>query len=80
MDYGARRDQALAHQHLAEIGAKPVRIETIHYERIRNLGNYENVKANATASLEPGDDPDEKYEELRIWVLNQLRKEGHSTS
>lgn len=50
-----------------------MRIRTITYSRIRNLGNYQNEKLEATADIPIGDDPVEARKKLKCWVLRQLK-------
>lgn len=49
-----------------------MQIKEITYERINNLGNYENERIAATAQLEPGEDPEEKIIELKYFVEKSL--------
>jgi hypothetical protein len=52
-------------------------IVKIEYERIKNLGNYENAKIKAIANVDEGEDPSEVLDDLRQWVKNELGEEVH---
>lgn len=45
-----------------------MKLLSIHYDRLVNLGNYENEKLGATAEVGEGDDPAAVYAELRALV------------
>ncbi len=49
-----------------------MRITTIEYRRLVNLGRYENEHLTATAEVAEGDDPSEAAAALRAFVLTQL--------
>lgn len=46
----------------------PIKIRTITYDRVKNLGNYENEKIHVEALLEEGEDPDIVLNGLRDFV------------
>lgn len=47
-------------------------ITTITYQRVVNLGRYESARLDASAELEPDEDPHGAYLNLRDWVHTQL--------
>ncbi len=49
--------------------------KTVTYSRTRNLGDFNSVKMEATIELDDGEDRDERYADLRQWVLGRLRAE-----
>ncbi len=49
-----------------------MRITTIEYRRLVNLGRYENETLSATLELLPGENPDTGYRTLREWLDEQL--------
>ncbi|RCJ34621.1 hypothetical protein A6769_22085 [Nostoc punctiforme NIES-2108] len=49
-----------------------MKIETITYKRIKNLGNFQSETMEVTAVLDQYDEPDEVSEQLRSLVKNQL--------
>ena len=50
-----------------------MKIETITYKQVKNLGNYQNETLEATAIVEEGDDPQVVAQELKAFVYAQLR-------
>jgi hypothetical protein len=49
-----------------------MKIETITYKRIKNLGNYETETFEATATLEEEDLPEQVAQDLITFVCGQL--------
>jgi len=49
--------------------------KTITYERVKNLGNYENVRIGVTAEVED-DDPGSVLKEIKKFVSVKLEKES----
>ena len=49
-----------------------MQIKTIHYKRVKSLGNYQSETLEATADLDEGDDPVEASNALRDFVCGQL--------
>ncbi|MBD2416073.1 hypothetical protein H6G80_03200 [Nostoc sp. FACHB-87] len=49
-----------------------MKIETITYKRVKNLGNYENETFQATATVTETDNPETAAKILRQFVNNQL--------
>ncbi|MEH2435202.1 MAG: hypothetical protein V7K25_13265 [Nostoc sp.] len=49
-----------------------MKIETITYKRVKNLGNYQTETIEMTAVLDQYDDPNDVSQELRELVKNQL--------
>ncbi len=49
-----------------------MKIETITYKRVKNLGNYQTETMEVTAVLDQFDEPNEVGEQLRVLVKNQL--------
>ncbi|MHC5673940.1 hypothetical protein [Nostoc sp.] len=49
-----------------------MKIETITYKRVKNLGNYQTETIEMTAVLDQYDDPSVVSQELRELVKNQL--------
>lgn len=49
-----------------------MKIETISYKRVKNLGNYQTETMEVTAVLDQFDEPNEVSEQLRALVQNQL--------
>jgi len=49
-----------------------LRLTQVTVERVRNLGNYENARFAATATVDPGDDPAAVAAALRAFVEAQL--------
>ncbi len=45
-----------------------MKITTISYQAVKNLGNYESERLEATAQLEEGENPDDVALKLRRWV------------
>lgn len=48
------------------------RITQVTYRRLHALGNYENETIEATATVDPGQDPDEVLAALKTWVRIQF--------
>ncbi len=49
-----------------------MKIETITYKRVKNLGNFENETFQATATLEEGEDEAVAAKRLMSFVIGQL--------
>lgn len=49
-----------------------MKIETITYKRVKNLGDYQSETFEATATVEEGDDPQVVGEGLKAFVYGQL--------
>ncbi|MEH1921786.1 hypothetical protein [Nostoc sp.] len=49
-----------------------MKIETITYKRVKNLGNYQSETMEVTAVLDQYDEPDKVSQQLRELVKNQL--------
>lgn len=49
-----------------------MKITTITIQKVKNLGNYENVRVDVTATVEEGDTPSMVAQRLHEWVTNQL--------
>ena len=45
-----------------------MKIVTITYQAVKNLGNYESERLEASADLEEGEDPKDAALKLRRWV------------
>lgn len=45
-----------------------MKITTITYQAVKNLGNYESERLEATAEIEEGENRDDAALELRQWV------------
>ena len=56
-------EQSLPHQ---------AQIKTVTYHRLKNLGNYENERLEATAAIHEGDSPAEVLLDIQQCVSNQL--------
>ncbi|MEH2210840.1 hypothetical protein [Nostoc sp.] len=49
-----------------------MKIETITYKRVKNLGNFQSETMEVTAVLDQYDEPEEVSQRLRELVKNQL--------
>lgn len=49
-----------------------VKISTVTYKRLMSVEKFGNISLEATGQLEPGEDRDDAYEEIRKWVDLQL--------
>jgi hypothetical protein len=49
-----------------------MKIVTVEYKRLRNLGNYENETVGASAQVEDGETPEEALEKLKVFVADKL--------
>ena len=49
-----------------------MRIQTVSYRRLRNLGNFENDAVEATAAVERGETPEQALAKLADWVHERL--------
>lgn len=49
-----------------------MRITSLTYRRVRNLGNYQSEALDATADLAPAETPEEALDALRDWVHERL--------
>lgn len=49
-----------------------MKIKTISYQAVKNLGNYESERLEAHAEVEEGEDPRVAALKLRQWVNLQL--------
>lgn len=45
-----------------------MKITKINYQAVKNLGNYESERLEASADVEEGEDPDDAALKLRRWV------------
>jgi predicted nucleic acid-binding Zn-ribbon protein len=54
---------------------KKLNITSVTYERLVNLGNFENERLSATADIEVDQSPEEVFEYLCQWVNEQLKTE-----
>lgn len=45
-----------------------MKITKITYQAVKNLGNYESERLEASADVEEGEDPDDAALKLRRWV------------
>jgi hypothetical protein len=52
----------------------PPKITSVNYSKLVNLGNYENEKIAAWATVEEGQVPEEVLQGLRTWVDEQAGK------
>ncbi|MBD2592872.1 hypothetical protein H6G74_00840 [Nostoc spongiaeforme FACHB-130] len=52
-------------------------IKSINYERVLNLGNYENKKLALFAELSEGDDVDESISRVMETVERKIREQAH---
>lgn len=52
-----------------------MKVKTITYQRVKNLGNYESERLEITAEINEGEKPQEAIERLRELVLNRLNIE-----
>ncbi|MBU7587258.1 MAG: hypothetical protein KAF91_31165 [Nostoc sp. TH1S01] len=52
-------------------------IKTINYERVLNLGNYENKKLALFAEVHEGDDVEESISRVMETVERKIREEAH---
>lgn len=48
-----------------------MQITQVHYQKLVNLGDYENERFGAWATVEQGEVPEEALEALKQWVLEQ---------
>jgi len=48
------------------------RITSITYARLKNLGNWENARVEATAVIAEGEKPADIMKRLKQWVKTQL--------
>lgn len=55
-----------------EIGGDIVKVKELYYERINNLGNYENEKLGIRVLLDDDDDVREVYKQTKRLVEKQL--------
>jgi hypothetical protein len=49
-----------------------MKITKLYFERIHNLGNYENEKFGAECELAPDENPDKVFEALKHFVEKNL--------
>lgn len=49
-----------------------MKIETITYKRVKNIGNYQSEAFEASATIREGEDPQEASQDLIAFVLAQL--------
>lgn len=52
-----------------------MRVESVRYERLVNLGNYENQRVGVTVILEPEDTPSEALRRAKAFVEKSLEPE-----
>lgn len=51
-----------------------MRYTKVSYERVRNLGNYENVRVSVEIEVEASDSLEAAYVEAQEWVDDKLRR------
>lgn len=51
---------------------RKVRVQTITYARIKNIGNYENERLEVTGIVSAGEDPAKVLRELKGFTLSSL--------
>lgn len=49
-----------------------MKVLTVTYRRVHNLGKYETETLEVQAEVEPGEDPSTAYQKLRLFVHDQL--------
>lgn len=49
-----------------------MKILTVEYRRLKNLGNYENETIGAVAQVEAGETPEQALEKLKVFVSEQF--------
>jgi len=49
-----------------------MKIQTITYAELQNLGHYENRRIEATAIVQEDENPAEVLQAVKTWVKNQL--------
>ena len=49
-----------------------MKITQVYYERIHNLGNYENQKVGCTATVDATEDPKKVFQDLKGFVEHCL--------
>lgn len=49
-----------------------LKIQTITYSRLKNLGDYENERVELTIQVPIGTDPIDALREAKYWVANRL--------
>lgn len=54
---------------------KKLNITSVTYERLVNLGNFENERLSATVEISVNDSPEEAFEYLCQWVNEQLKSQ-----
>jgi hypothetical protein len=47
-------------------------ITQVHYQKLVNLGDYQNERYGAWANVAEGETPDEALEALKVWVGTQV--------
>ena len=55
-----------------------LRITSVGYSRLANLGGYENEKVNASARVDEGQDAAEVLESLKAWVNERVSSENEA--
>lgn len=55
-----------------------MKITAITYQAVKNLGNYESERLEASADVEAGEDPQDVALQLRRWVNLTLDAPPHS--
>lgn len=50
-----------------------MKITKINYQAVKNLGNYESERLEASAEVEEGEDPIQAVGNLRAWVEERLQ-------
>ena len=56
------------------MGGSKSRITEITYARVKNLGDYENARVEATAVIAEGEKPADIMKRLKSWVKTQLEE------
>ena len=49
-----------------------LKINTITYQRVKNLGNYETERLEVSISIDENEDPDFALKKLKFWVDKKL--------
>lgn len=82
-DLGRVANELQAALHLLEAPlpepAPGLAITSVHYEAVRNVGNYENKRMRASANVGATEDAGEVLQKLAQWVEDELDKVSHTT-
>jgi chromosome segregation ATPase len=65
-------EEAIASGTIEQSLSRQAQIKAVTYHRLKNLGNYENERLEATAAIHEGDSPVEVLLDIKQWVSNQL--------